>query len=649
MRSQRLKILLNHVATIYIGIVFVVLFWIVESAVHVFVLHERNLIQQIFMPAPHEIWMRLLVMGAVIIFAIFAQFMFNRQKRAKEATEHAYAELNQIFETSANGMRLVVKDFKVFRVNETFLTLTGVSRDEAVNKRCYETFRGPMCHTPECPLTRVLGGEELVVCEIEKERNDGRIVPCVLVATPFVGPDGELIGIVENFKDVTERVRAVNALQKAHDEMEQRVEERTAELTDRNKQFKLEISERKLAEEALRKSEARFRKMTEKRTAGIVIVDRNGTVRFANVAAKRLFGLRGEELVGRMFGFPLTAGGSTEINIIRRHAEAAVAEMGVVEMEWEGEIAYIASLHDISERKRTEEALKKSRDELEKALSELTNTQTKMIQSEKMASIGQLAAGVAHEINNPTGFVSSNINTLSDYHNDIGRLLVEYRKLVSDLKDNMAGNQTPSSVYEQVKRLEKLESEVDIDFILNDSKELIKESQEGTERIKKIVFDLKDFAHPGEDKLQSADINNCLESTLNVVWNELKYKATVTKEYGDLPLVECYPQQLNQVFMNLFVNAAQAIGEKGEIKIVTRAVDGYAEIKISDTGSGIPKENLSKIFEPFFTTKEVGKGTGLGLNVVYKIIEKHKGTIDAESIVGKGTTFIIRIPVETDA
>ncbi|MBN1843863.1 MAG: PAS domain S-box protein [Deltaproteobacteria bacterium] len=325
--------------------------------------------------------------------------------------------------------------------------------------------------------------------------------------------------------------------------------------------------ERKRAEKALLASEMRFRLIIEKNADAIFVVNSEGRVRFANPAAERLFGLRGEELVGRMFGFPLTAGGSTEINIIRRHAEAAVAEMGVVEMEWEGEIAYLASLHDISERKRTEEALKKSRDELEKALSELTNTQTKMIQSEKMASIGQLAAGVAHEINNPTGFVSSNMNTLSDYQNDTERVIAEYRKLASDLKDNMAGNETPSSVYEQVKRLEKLESEVDIDFILNDSKELIKEFQEGTERIKKIVLDLKDFAHPGKDKLQSADINNCLESTLNVVWNELKYKATVTKEYGDLPLVECYPQQLNQVFMNLLVNAPQAIEEKGRSRL----------------------------------------------------------------------------------
>ncbi|GAI89137.1 unnamed protein product, partial [marine sediment metagenome] len=178
---------------------------------------------------------------------------------------------------------------------------------------------------------------------------------------------------------------------------------------------------------------------------------------------------------------------------------------------------------------------------------------------------------------------------------------------------------------------------------------LIKESQEGTERIKKIVIDLKDFAHPGEQELKYANINENLDSTLNIVWNELKYKATVTKDYGELPEVRCYPQQINQVFMNILVNAAQAIEKQGEIRIATRAVDGYVEIEISDTGVGIPKQDLSKVFDPFFTTKDVGKGTGLGLNMAYNIIQKHKGTIDVESEVGKGTTFIIRIPVETDA
>ncbi len=203
-----------------------------------------------------------------------------------------------------------------------------------------------------------------------------------------------------------------------------------------------------------------------------------------------------------------------------------------------------------------------------------------------------------------------------------------------------------SKIIEGVDYIRKHENEIDIDFILKDIPNLIKESLEGAARIKKIVIDLKDFSHPGEDELQYADINKSLDSTLNVVWNEIKYKATVTKSYGNLPLAKCYPQQLNQVFMNILVNAAQAIEANGKIKIETLAENGSVKVIISDTGTGIPKENLSKIFDPFFTTKEVGKGTGLGLNVAYNIIEKHNGTINVESIEGKGTTFSISLPVD---
>ena len=275
---------------------------------------------------------------------------------------------------------------------------------------------------------------------------------------------------------------------------------------------------------------------------------------------------------------------------------------------------------------------------------EKKSIEAQLLHSEKMASIGQLAAGVAHEINNPTGFVSSNLKTLSEYIQDLSDLTKEYRRLVEKLKQNPGPDGGILAVSEQVKRISKLEEEIDLDFVLKDIVELIEESQEGAERIKKIVLDLKDFAHPGDDKPKLADINQNMDSTINVVWNELKYKADVIKDYGKLPQVKCYPQLLNQVFLNLLVNAAHSIEKRGEIQIKTRADNGYVEIIIIDTGSGIPKENLPKIFDPFFTTKKIGQGTGLGLNVVYNIIEKHRGEIDVKSDVGKGTTFTIRIP-----
>jgi len=276
-------------------------------------------------------------------------------------------------------------------------------------------------------------------------------------------------------------------------------------------------------------------------------------------------------------------------------------------------------------------------------ITELRRTQLRVLQSEKMASIGQLAAGVAHEINNPIGYVSSNLKTMSEYLPSLLSILQAYRELLSALGPGCrASMETIAGKAEAVRSLEK---SLDIDYILNDAQGLIGESREGTERVKEIVLALKNFAHPGEDKFTYADINKSLESTLQVVWNELKYKATVRKEYGALPEIQCYPQQLNQVFMNILVNAGQAIVDRGEITIRTRAENGSVIVDISDTGTGIAPEHLSRIFEPFFTTKEVGKGTGLGLNVAYNIIRKHRGRIDVRSAVGRGTTFSICLPV----
>jgi signal transduction histidine kinase len=285
------------------------------------------------------------------------------------------------------------------------------------------------------------------------------------------------------------------------------------------------------------------------------------------------------------------------------------------------------------------------KESLDFALKRLEITQAQMVQSEKMAIVGQLAAGVAHEINNPTGFVSLNLKTLSGYLDNLQALFAMHGKLLRLLQSSPTAKGNEIEV--KIKAIEAFEKEIDAVFLLKDSQDLIRDCREGTERIKKIVLDLKDFAHPGEEGLQSTDINKGLESTLNVAHNELKFKATIQTELGAIPFVQGYPQQLNQVFMNILVNAAQAIDIRGEILIKTqKAKDGSVEVIISDTGCGIPAENISRIFDPFFTTKELGKGTGLGLNIANNIIKKHNGVIDVKSQVGQGTTFTIRLPAE---
>lgn len=242
-----------------------------------------------------------------------------------------------------------------------------------------------------------------------------------------------------------------------------------------------------------------------------------------------------------------------------------------------------------------------------------------LIQADKLAAIGILAAGVAHEINNPMGYISSNLNTMSKY--------LEKVKIAFNNKG--VGKEPEAGKLKEM---------------LDDFGEAIEESLEGAGRVKKIVADLKSFSRIDRAEVEYANINDGFESTLNIVWNELKYKCKVVKELGDLPDLLCIPNQINQVLMNLLVNAGHAISETGTITVKTWADDDYIHLSIRDTGQGIPPENLNRIFEPFYTTKEVGTGTGLGLSLVYDIVEKHQGTIDVTSEVGIGTEFIVNLP-----
>ncbi|WNB77980.1 ATP-binding protein [Methylomonas koyamae] len=270
---------------------------------------------------------------------------------------------------------------------------------------------------------------------------------------------------------------------------------------------------------------------------------------------------------------------------------------------------------------------------------QLQDIQAQLLQSEKMSSIGQLAAGVAHEINNPVGFVKSNLNTLKRYIADLLDLADAYQKAEAAVAD--AGLLTAIGA---VKR------RIDLDYLRRDAPELLEESLDGINRVTKIVQDLKDFSYPqrNNDAWQWADLHAGLDSALNIVYNELKYKADVVKRYGELPLVNCLPSQLNQVFVNLLVNAAYAIDKHGVITVATGSAGDKVWIEIGDTGCGMTDEQLSRIFDAFYTTKPVGKGTGLGLTISYGIVKKHGGEITVRSSIGSGTTLRIELPVDAE-
>jgi two-component system, NtrC family, sensor kinase len=280
----------------------------------------------------------------------------------------------------------------------------------------------------------------------------------------------------------------------------------------------------------------------------------------------------------------------------------------------------------------SEETLRHNFAELEKAHATLKEMSDQLRQSEKMASIGQLAAGVAHEINNPIGFVNSNLNTLQRYLASLFTILAAYEQAEGEV------------TAETRAILAELKQKVELTYLREDSESLLTESMDGLQRVKRIVQDLKDFSHVDETEKQWASLEKGMDSTLNVVWNELKYKADVVKEYGGIPDIECIPSQINQVFMNLLINAAQAIQGHGQIAIRSGRDEQNVWVEVADTGEGIKSEHLTRIFEPFFTTKPVGKGTGLGLSLAYGIVSKHNGRIDVKSEVGKGTTFRVWLP-----
>ncbi len=279
--------------------------------------------------------------------------------------------------------------------------------------------------------------------------------------------------------------------------------------------------------------------------------------------------------------------------------------------------------------------LSKMNDEIRTVNKRLEDAQNQLLQSEKMASIGQLAAGVAHEINNPVGYINSNFGSLQKYLGNVFEVLDAYEKNEPLLADH------PDAL-QQIRGLKK---KYDLAYLREDVAELMSETEEGIARVKKIVQDLKDFSHVDQAEWQWANIHKGLDSTINIVWNELKYKAEVIKVYGELPEVECLASQLNQVFMNLLINAAHAIEDRGIIFIRTGTLDDQVWVEIADSGKGIPPENLNRIFEPFFTTKPVGKGTGLGLSLSYSIVQKHHGRINVSSEVGVGTIFRVYLPV----
>ena len=545
------------------GAGFGVLFWFVEAAIHVVIFHEGHIVEQIISPNPHETWMRLVVMSMFIVFAAYAQLIINQRKRA-------YGELNQVFNTAADGMRIVDREFNVLKANETLLDMLGMSWDEMVGKKCYEVFSSVHCHTPECPLTRIMAGEKRVESDVVKQDQNSHMIPCIVTATPYAEPDGTLVGIVEDFKDITRR---------------------------------------KQAEETLRRSEEKYRIVLEASPDPIVVYNMTGEVIYLNPAFTGVFGWAQEDLLGKKIDYvPRENRPEIQTMIDRMLAGESFSSVESRRYTKKGNILDVrisvavytdrngipeGSVHilrDVTERKRLK---------------------AQMRQVQKMESIGTLAGGIAHDFNNLLMGIQGNVSLMLM---DTDAVSPDYDRLIN--------------IEKQVKSGAKLTS-----YLLG-------------------------YARKGKYEINPLDLNQVVKE-VNETFIRTKKEITVHNDLAeDLSVIEADKGQIEQVLLNLFINAADAMPDGGDLflktmKVTDKDMQGrmykpepgnYVLLTVTDSGVGMDEEIQERIFEPFFTTKEMGQGTGLGLASVYGIIKSHHGYIEVESSKGKGTTFRIYLP-----
>lgn len=455
-------------------------------------------------------------------------------------------------------------------------------------------------------------------------------------AAPIMDVHGVVVGAIETLQDVTRRRQAEDELRRHRNELETMIAARTAELLSTHHELEAFLENASVgiiatANNRVLRGNKKFAEMFEL-----------GDISPHGLETRRLFKSDEDFMALARIAHPVLSRG-----------ESLLHEMEVCTLcgqrLWVQIIAYVANpsepaagtwwlLQDRTEVRGVQQELELNYERIKQTNSRLEEAQNQLLQSEKMASIGQLAAGVAHEINNPIGFVSSNLGSLRGYVEPVFGLLALLKRLpVSALPKELNAE------------LERVDAAVDLEFVQEDLPQLLNESEEGLSRVKKIVQDLKDFSRVDHADWQDADLNAGLDSTLNVVMNEVKYKAEVRKNYGALPPVRCIAAQLNQVFMNLIVNAAHAIPDHGAITLSTRTEGNWVCVEVADTGTGMTEEVKRRIFEPFFTTKPVGKGTGLGLSLSFSIVQKHGGRIEVDSEPGVGTRFSVWIPVRADS
>jgi PAS domain S-box-containing protein len=592
-----------------------------------------------------------------VILGIFRDI--SGYKKAEEKITEERNKLATVLANIGEGVNIVRSDYTIKYQNKFLSDRFG----DLIGNKCYKGFMDSQNPCEGCPMKSTI--ENNSTESVEQKGKDGRYYE--LFFAPLKNPDGS-VDALEVVRDITEKKKVQEKITFLAGIVDHASESVIA--TDQNGKIiyanpatekiyeyakeelvgkELEIINAELYRERIQKEIYEAALCGEVWQGELLNRRKDGKVFYTSTFVSKMVDKNGDFIALVWFQRDVTQRKRYQEEMIRIEKEKAET----LRILHENESAINKSLNkarrellekNLELEKRTFE-LEKEKKRLKEAYVKLNQMQSQLLQSEKLASLGQLAAGVAHELNNPISFVNSNLGTLAEYVKEIKKLLEKYEKVEWIIKvENPVKGGEDKSKEKLSQEIDELKEQINLDFVLGDFDKIISESQEGTQRVKSIVQNLRDFSHVDKGEFRFADINKGIESTLNIVWNELKYKAEVIKEYGDIPQIECLPQQLNQIFMNLLLNAAQAITTHGEIRIRTYQATNNVVVEISDTGIGIPKDNLPRIFEPFFTTKEVGKGTGLGLSVAYGIVQKHNGKIEVESEVNKGTTFRVILP-----
>jgi two-component system NtrC family sensor kinase len=544
---------------------------------------------------------------------------FDAQRQALLSAEEEQRILSWAVDNNPNSIVITDPDGAIEYVNHKFCTLTGYSAAEAIGQNPRILKSGETSSEQYADLWRTISNGGNWHGVFHNRKKSGELYWESASIAPITDDQGRILRFLAVKEDITNR--------KIYE----------AELLNNTEELLLKHSELNAMFSLVNIGKREWEDTMDSIPEMVLMCNPSGAITRCNRAVTTFTGLTYNQILG-LDCLELFVRSGMEIISCDDNSGKMASEGGARHFELLfNELKQIGSddvrgsvvtIHETTEFRRMNENLQKTSADLQQA-------QAQAFQQEKMASIGQLAAGVAHEINNPMGFISSNLATMGKYMQKLGAFETALIEAVQKRGDQ-----------ETVALVNDVRTEMKIDFILKDLHTLLEESRDGAERVRCIVRDLKSFSHEDEAQCKPFSINECLDSTLNMARNEIKYVADVERDYDPaLPLLNGYPQKLNQVFMNLLVNAAHAIEEHGTIRLKTFSESGDIVVCISDTGRGIAPENLTRIFEPFFTTKVVGKGTGLGLSISYDIIKNHGGRLTVKSEVGTGTTFTVRLPL----